>query len=139
MSQYHVIKDFPFREQDCLLAALEDAGVPYEFSEKPLTLYDYHGLRRPEKAEFVVRRKHLETSANDLGFAWDPAAGAYVTIISDYDQGNEARPAMRILNKVRQGYTVAAAIKQARRNGYTVVARTEAKTGAIHLRIAVGQ
>ena len=52
--------------------------------ERRFLFYGYQGDRRPETAELVVRRRHLGTASNDLGFARTPHG--YVPIVSDYDQ-----------------------------------------------------
>jgi hypothetical protein len=52
--------------------------------ERHFLFYGYQGDRRPETAELVVRRRHLGTASNDLGFARTPQG--YVPIVSDYDQ-----------------------------------------------------
>jgi len=84
MSKYLMFQDHVLKDRRLLLAALADLGYTEVEEGEALPLYGYLGDRRPETAELVVRRQHLGSASNDLGFARTPAG--YVPIVSDYDQ-----------------------------------------------------
>ncbi len=84
MSKYLVYQEIVFKDRRLLLAALADLGYGEVEEGEALSLYGYQGDRRPETAELVVRRRHLGSASNDLGFARTPQG--YIPIISEYDQ-----------------------------------------------------
>ena len=84
MSKYLVFQDYVLKDRRLLLAALADLGYTEVEEGEALPLYGYLGDRRPETAELVVRRQHLGSASNDLGFARTPEG--YVPILSEYDQ-----------------------------------------------------
>jgi len=84
VSKYLVYQEIVFKDRRLLLAALADLGYGEVEEGEALSLYGYQGDRRPETAELVVRRRHLGSASNDLGFARTPQG--YVPIVSEYDQ-----------------------------------------------------
>src|SRR5438876_10120610 len=84
MSKYLVFPDIVFKDRRLLLAALADLGYGEVEEGEALPLHGYQGDRRPETAEIVVRRRHLGSASNDLGFA--RTAAGYVPVVSEYDQ-----------------------------------------------------
>ena len=84
MSKYLEFPDLAFKDRRLLLAALAGLGYGEVEEGETLPLYGYQGDRRPESAELVVRRRHLGSASNDLGFARSPQG--YVPIVSEYDQ-----------------------------------------------------
>ncbi len=83
MSKYLVFQDYAFRQRRLLLTALADLGYPSVEEGEALPLYGYQGDQRQETAEIVVRRQHLGSASNDLGFTRTSAG--YVPILSEYD------------------------------------------------------
>ena len=81
--------------------------------EEAVNLIGYHGDTRPEKANVIVRRNHIGTAANDLGFVKE-ADGTYSAIVSDYDSRNHGAVWMTGLKKA---YTEKRLIKHAAKNG----------------------
>ena len=132
MSEYRVVKT-EFRDRECLKKALDDVakelGIRYAQGEN-LTLYGYMGDARPETAEFVIRRRYLDTLSNDLGYRWNPEKGIFEEIVSEYDQ--RVRRVTMIRNKVRQRYAYHKVLQEARRKGMAVQA-VEQKGGVIHI------
>jgi len=84
VSKYLAFQDYVLKDRRLLLAALADLGYAEVEKGEALPLYGYQGDRRPETAELVVRRRHLGSASNDVGFARTPAG--YVPIVSEYDQ-----------------------------------------------------
>jgi hypothetical protein len=101
MSKYLVFDEICFADRRLLLAALADIGYVEVEEGEALPLYGYRGDRRPETAEIVVRRRHLGSASNDLGFARTPAG--YVPIVSEYDQ--RALHGGQLLVKLRTAYS----------------------------------
>jgi hypothetical protein len=76
-----------FKDIDTLIAALAECGYPkshIEIHDKPQNLYGYHGDKREDTAEVIIRRKYVGSASNDIGFKRS-ADGTYAAIISDYD------------------------------------------------------
>ena len=101
MSKYLVFQDCVLKERRLLLAALADLGYTEVEEGEALPLYGYLGDQRPETAELVVRRQHLSSASNDLGFARTPQG--YVPVLSEFDQ--RALHGGRFLVKLRTAYS----------------------------------
>ena len=113
MSKYNRQKS-TYNDRDCLVAALNEQGyTEVEVHEEAVNLIGYHGDTRPEKANVIVRRKHIGTAANDLGFVKE-ADGTYSAIVSDYDSRKHGAVWMTGLKKA---YTEKRLIKHAAKNG----------------------
>jgi hypothetical protein len=101
VSKYLAFHDFLLKDRRLLLAALADLGYTEVEEGEALPLYGYQGDRRPETAEVVVRRRHLGSASNDLGFTRTSAG--YVPIVSEYDQ--RVLHGGRFLVKLRTAYS----------------------------------
>jgi hypothetical protein len=84
VSKYLAYPQIIFKDRGLLMAALADLGYTQVEDGQDLPLYGYRGDRRPETAGLVVRREHIGSASNDLGFV--RSADGYFPIISDYDQ-----------------------------------------------------
>jgi hypothetical protein len=105
------------RDPEILLEALAEVGhKQVEVHNQPQTLYGYQGDARPERAELIVRRRHIGSASNDIGFARQPD-GTYEAVISDYDRRkhNEAW-----LAKLTHAYSHAATLRYAATHGYEI-------------------
>ena len=113
MSKYNRQKSI-YNDRDCLVAALNEQGyAEVEVHEEAVNLIGYHGDTRPEKANVIVRRNHIGTAANDLGFVKE-ADGTFSCIVSDYDSRKHGAVWMTGLKKA---YTEKRLIKHAAKNG----------------------
>ena len=83
MSRYLQYADVCFRDRKLLLAALADLGYADIEEGEALALFGYQGDRRAETADIVVRRQHVGSASNDVGFARTPRG--YVPIVSEFD------------------------------------------------------
>ena len=121
------------KDEQLFIQALQEVcqelGIEYE-SGKELTLYGWQGRRRPETAEYIIRRHHVGRSANDLGFHRLPD-GSIEAIISEYDQGSRGK---QVLNQVMQRYALNAVTKAARAKGLTVTSQ-KSQSGEIRLQL----
>lgn len=88
-------------DPDALKRALTHMGTPIhpgglpesaiEVHGKPKHLYGYHGDKRSQTADIIVRRENVQNAANDIGFVKN-SEGTYDAIISEFDRnkfGNE--------------------------------------------------
>jgi len=84
MSKYLTFPDMVFKDRRLLLAALAELGYTEIEEGEAIPLYGYRGERRPETAEIVIRRQHVGSLSNDIGFTRTPQG--YVPVVSEYDQ-----------------------------------------------------
>ena len=113
MSKYNRQKS-QYNDRDCLVAALNEQGyAEVEVHDEAVNLIGYHGDTRPEKANVIVRRKHIVTAANDLGFVRE-SDGTFSCIVSDYDSHKHGAAWMTELKKA---YTEKRLIKHAASKG----------------------
>lgn len=76
----------PMTDQDCLLGALSDLGFnqsKIEVHDTPTNLVGYRGGRRSQLANIVIRRQHVGSASNDVGFL--ATATGYQAYVSGYD------------------------------------------------------
>jgi hypothetical protein len=92
LSHYAEVKTV-FKDPDALVAALQQMPTAttqswrkeqIEVHANPAGLYGYRGDLRKEKAEIIIRRRFVQGSANDIGFARQKD-GSYAAIISEFD------------------------------------------------------
>jgi len=133
MSKY-VRVETQIKDEAMFVEALKEMcleeGIEFERGES-LSLYGYQNQERPEKADYVIRRRYVGRAANDLGFK-RCEDGSIEAIISEYDQRHRGQ---KLLNGVRRRYAVRAVQQAARRAGHTV--RTE-KTEGNTVRLRIG-
>lgn len=101
MSKYLTFTDVVFKDRRLLLAALADVGYAEVEEGEALPLFGYRGDRRPERAEIVIRREHIGSLSNDIGFAH--TSDGYVPIVSEFDQ--QSLHGGRFLIKLRTAYS----------------------------------
>lgn len=101
MSKYLVFDEYVLKDRRLLLAALADLGYAEVEEGEALPLCGYQGDRRAETAEIVIRRGHLGSASNDVGFARTP--DGYVPIVSEYDQS--ALHGGQLLVRLRTAYS----------------------------------
>lgn len=143
MSQYFEMETC-FRDPEALIAALmqvECYGGKHwtreqiEAWENGQTLIDYHGLKRPEKANIIIRREHVGGASNDIGFVRRDD-GTFRAIISEYDREALGYNA-GWLGRLSQRYAVAVLRGQAAKRGMRVV-QSQGEDGKIKLQLTVG-
>lgn len=102
MSAY-ITLETPMIDRACLLAALEEMGFGsgcVEVHEEPVELVGYRGRARTQRAHIIVRREHLSSSSNDMGFL--RTESGYRAIISDYDRAG--RLGRSWMTQLRESY-----------------------------------
>ncbi|MFV2176416.1 DUF1257 domain-containing protein [Actinomadura sp. LOL_016] len=130
MSHYTKVRT-TITDQERLVAVLNEVGfAQVESHASPTHLYGYQGDRRPEKAEVVVRRRHIGRASNDLGFH-RTSDGSFEAIISGYDR---QKYDAGWLDKVAQRYGRLTAMAFAESHGFDVAAEeTDRRTGEVRL------
>ncbi|MEV0218346.1 DUF1257 domain-containing protein [Streptomyces sp. NPDC050704] len=105
------------RDPDLLVQALATLGfTTVETHDTPQTLYGYQGDARPDRAEVIIRRRHIGRLSNDIGFRRRDD-GAFEAVISEYDRSRYDQP---WLTRLARAYGHAAALRYAEDNGYEV-------------------
>ena len=113
-----------FKDAESLIAALAAMGYPRENIEvhaEPQQLFDYRGRKTTylskdgDKANIIIRRKHIGGLANDMGYVWDTALGSYGEIISQYDSTAHFPESWR--NGLKVAYAENATIKKSKLMG----------------------
>lgn len=120
-----------FRDADVLVAALEAVCPEWqgkiEVHDKPVHLVGYVGDTRAQQAHVVIRRQHVGSASNDIGFEY--IDGRYVARISNYDSsrhGEEWR------NKLTVAYGREMVTRKAAKLGYRV-AQTQRADGSVQM------
>jgi len=113
------------------LVALGYAADQIEVHQQPQTLFDYHGEPRPQMASVVIRRRHVDPYANDVGWLHNQD-GTLTEIISEYDLRHKFNEATR--QRLKQEYAAAVVTRQQVRLGRDVT-RTRLPTGEIQLTV----
>ena len=120
MSHYSQIKSI-MKRKSSLIKALQkiDNGRwknAVEVPEEATNLYGYQGDKREQKADIIIRRKHVGGSSNDIGFK-QREDGTFEAIISDYDS---SRHDSSWLDRLTQQYACETVKEVAYENGYSV-------------------
>ena len=114
MSKYTKQKS-TYNDRDCLVAALNEMGyTDVEVHDEAVNLIGYHADVRPERANVIVRRRYIDTAANDLGFVRE-SDGTFSAIVSDYDSRKHGAQWMIGLKKA---YTEKRLMKHAASKGF---------------------
>jgi hypothetical protein len=113
-----------FTDEGCLVAALKRLGFDgkVEVHQTPQTLYGYQGDVRAQKAHIIIRREHVGSYANDIGFERQPD-GSYRAWISEFDQTRTSggtRYDDKWLGQLKQAYGVEKTRVEAKKRGYRV-------------------
>ena len=109
-----------FRDPIALVAALIECGFSedqIEVHSEAVPLYGYQGDVRPQQAHIVIRRQHVGSGANDVGWERQPD-GTYRAWISEYDGRHRFNSAMQ--NRVKQEYAYQVITRQQRARGRSV-------------------
>jgi Protein of unknown function (DUF1257) len=130
MSKYLAFPDVVFKDRRLLLAALAELGYTDVDEGETLPLFGYHGDRRPETAEIVIRRQYVGSLSNDIGFVRTPVG--FVPVVSEYDQ--RAVYGGQFLVKLRTAYSERVVAEVTRRLHGTAQRQVEGSTVKIRVR-----
>ena len=117
MSHYSEVQ-IELIDEGCLVAALERLGFKgkVEIYKEAKALYGYQGDVRAQKGNVIIRRQHVGSAANDLGFERQ-ADGRYRVWVSEYDQSHNGYNDVW-LGKLKQAYGIEKVRKEAKKRGY---------------------
>lgn len=119
MSRYCEIKT-EFKDGSALVDALMETGEwqkeQIEVYDIPQNLHGYRGDVRKETAHIIIRRKHIGSASNDLGFI-KKEDGNYEAIISAYDSRKYGES---WINQLRGNYAYHIVRKQQESHGRSV-------------------
>lgn len=90
----------PMIDQECLVQALVDLGFDenkIELHAEPVELIGFDGAGRGRSGHVVIRRWHVGSASNDIGFERTPTG--FRAYVSDFDQKNYGRSWMRRLHE----------------------------------------
>ena len=119
---------------NCIKAALDELGYEYEEHKHGENLYGYQGDKRQQKAHIIIRREHVGTAANDVGFLRG-SNGKYEMIISEFDR-RSGKQSDNFMNKLKQIYTKHSFMKQAKKMGYIVNSQKTDENGRIKIKVS---
>ncbi|WP_282693613.1 DUF1257 domain-containing protein [Streptomyces sp. CC208A] len=129
MSHYTRVRT-TLRDRKTLVRALRKLGFAHvESHDAPQPLYGYQGDRRSQTAEVIIRRKHVGSASNDIGFALTPD-GSFQAVVSEYDR---RRYGAAWLRRLTSAYGHETALSFAEENGYDVVTEETDKDGTVRL------
>lgn len=132
MSAYTTLKT-KMVSTEHLVRALKDVGLEeVEVHETPQPLVGWLGDGRAQKAEVIIRKRHVGMASNDIGFARDEN-GHFVALISDFDR---ARYNQAWLQSLVQGYAFHVVKDQLAEQDFSVVEESvdEERNIRIHVR-----
>lgn len=121
-------------DAECLKKALAEKGYTadkVEEHEQAVPLVDFTGKQTKytdpagDKANIVIRRRHVGGAANDVGFL-KQKDGTYSAMISAYDKGKHNAAWMADLKK---RYAIHKISKVAKQNGMSLLKKEETKNG----------
>jgi hypothetical protein len=132
MSQFATIHT-KIKDKDVLIQCLKEMGYPVE-EGIGLHLYGYLGDSRNQTADIVVRRNHLGSVSNDIGFKL--MGDHYDLVISEYDKGekkgreiiNIEKKVVEIQNRIMRKYAeekVRKTMEGLKKQGFKLRKRTE--------------
>ena len=134
-----------FRDPQALVAALIECGFEesqIEVHDEATVLHGYHGDARAQKAHIVIRREHVGSGANDIGWERRPD-GTFKAWISKFDAGvgsynhrqESARFNKATQNRIKQEYAYQVIHRQQRALGRSIE-RQRLPSGEIEVVIA---
>ena len=132
MSAYTCV-ELEIDDVDTIKETLKELGYTFEEHKTATNLYGWHGERRSQLANIIVRRKYISNASNDIGF-FKKADGKYELIISEFDRKIEKGKIF--LNKFKQTYVTKQAKKYLKRKGYKLKKQKVEQDGTIELRFS---
>lgn len=123
MSKYKKIS-VVYKDEQALIKALKEArvrfsGLQFESYANAEPLYGYHG-KTDLKANYIIRRAHLSSISNDIGFERLPD-GTFECHVGDVETGEWRGDGIEnpVYSFVKQRYACNAAINAAVEDGYS--------------------
>ena len=138
MSRYHRTSTI-YKDRECLVEALHDMGYQnVEVNDEAQQLIDYHGHATHytdptgDKANVIVRRQHIDSAANDLGFVFNKQTGVFDQVVSEFDSGKHNAS---WLKQLEVNYAHRRVLKTTKRLGFHLKYKPVRKNGKIILEV----
>lgn len=129
MSAYTTLKTHMVSVEH-ILQALKDMGFEIvEAYDRPQALIGYEGLARKQKAEIIIRKKHVGFASNDIGFRKN-TDGRYEAIISEFDRETYNK---KWLDQLNQRYAYHVAREKMTEKGFDLIQETVDENNSIRL------
>lgn len=120
-----------FTDAGLLTEALSDLGFKVvEVHGSPEPLVGYRGDERQQRAEIIIRRRHVGFASNDIGFARQPD-GTYEAIVSEFDRAKKYGASW--LATLARAYAHRAVSSFATEGGFDLVESTTAANGEVRM------
>ena len=132
MSEYTVVQA-EYSDPECIKSVLKELGYVFEEHEIEQHLFGYGNDQRAETAQIIIRRQHVGSAANDVGFH-RKENGKYELIISEYDRSGHKKQAVDFLERMKQLYSKHKTLKQLKKMGKTVTSVKTTKDGRIKIK-----
>ncbi len=131
ISEYSIVQ-LAMDDADCIVKALQELGYPAQIHEVAQQLEGWHGDKRKQKANIIIKRKDVGSCANDVGFL-RKADGTYEMLISQFDK--TASQGKKLTQDLLQLYGKHRTLKQAAQMGYQVRSQSIDDKGRLKIRI----
>lgn len=129
MSHYSAIRT-QMVSTDALVAALGELGfAEVEVHDEPQALIGYLGDQRRQRAQVIIRRKHVGTASNDIGFVRRDD-GTFEAIVSDFDRRAYGEAWMK---RLMARYAYHATLATLTRDGFDLVEEETTAAGEVRL------
>ena len=127
MSETATVKT-EFVDRDALVTALRAIYPDVEVHEQAQSLFNWMGREQRYKANVIVRKCHIDSLSNDMGFEYDSITGKYQAHFDD------AHHPESFWDSLRVGYQTAYYTELGKQRGYIYNGMTvDANTGATRL------
>lgn len=130
ISEYTIVQ-VEYNDPECIKAALKELGYVFEEHQQAVSLHGFTGDVRRQTANIIVRRNHVGTASNDVGFN-RKADGNYELIISEYDR--RGTTGTNFMERMRQLYSKHKSLKQLKRMGKAVTSVKTTSDGRIKIK-----
>lgn len=134
MSEF-VLADSEYKDADCIKESLKELGYEHEDHQEPQTLFGYRGDERTQKANIIIRKKHVGTLSNDIGFL-RKEDGTYQLIISEFDIG-QAKTKQKLTVEMKQIYSKHVSLKTLKKMGCTLTSTKKLENGQIKIKARI--
>jgi hypothetical protein len=127
-----------YSDVESLVDALVECGINkthIEVHDSPKPLVGYQSDERVQKAEVIIRRQHVGSASNDIGFE-KQADGKYKAWVSEFDR-NRGLGAKIASGKLTQIYAKNKILKTVKMKRGQKVTSCEEKGGKIKIKVRV--
>lgn len=111
-------------------------GYVFEEHEIAQALHGYMGDARTEKANIIVRKQHVGSAANDVGFR-QRADGTFELIISDFDRAGNKKQALDFTKNIKKIYSKHRILKECKRRGLRIKSKKDTADNKLKIKVRI--